>query len=153
MKAIVIGGDSSIGAALAAALSERGDSVCCTTRRSTPANPHSIQLDLSFFNVDAVKLPQADIAFFCAAITRFAFCRENEELSRQVNVFAPISLASRLVAAGTRVVLLSTSAVFDWRSPHVPSQPAQSRHSLRKAEGGSGEGIFSIGGALPRYSA
>jgi dTDP-4-dehydrorhamnose reductase len=39
--------------------------------------------------------------------------------ARQVNVTAPTVLARRLVAVGTRVVLLSTSAIFDWHSPHV----------------------------------
>ena len=119
MKAIVIGGDGSIGSALTKALLSRGDTVCQTTRRSAFAGSSAIHLDLASFHIDTIQLPEADIAFFCAAITGFAACRANEALARQVNVTAPILLARRLVAAGTRVVLLSTSAVFDWRSPHV----------------------------------
>jgi len=118
MKTIVVGADGVIGRALAVALASQGHFVCATTRRPTP-NRCGVHLDLSSFDVDAIQLPEADIAFFCAAITGFAACRANEALARQVNVTAPILLARRLVAAGTRVVLLSTSAVFDWRTPHV----------------------------------
>ena len=119
MKALVIGGDGSIGSALTKALLSRGDTVCQTTRRSVLAERNAIQLDLASFDIDALRLPEVDVAFFCAAITSFAACRTNEALARQVNVKTPALLARRLVAAGTRVVLLSTSAVFDWRSPHV----------------------------------
>jgi dTDP-4-dehydrorhamnose reductase len=119
MKAIVIGGDSKIGNALATAIKSRGDFVCSTTRRSKSGNPRALHLDLTSPSIHAASLPGADIAFFCAAITGFAACRKNETLARQVNVTSPVLLARRLVAAGTRVVLLSTSAVFDWRSPHV----------------------------------
>ena len=121
MKALVIGGDGSIGSALTKALLSRGDTVCQTTRRSVLAERNAIQLDLASFDIDALRLPEADVAFFCAAITSFAACRTNEGLARPVNVTSPALLARRLVAAGTRVVLLSTSAVFDWRSPHVRS--------------------------------
>jgi dTDP-4-dehydrorhamnose reductase len=119
MKALVIGGDGTIGSALTKALVSRGDTVCKTTRRSALAERNATQLDLASFDVDALRLPEADVAFFCAAITSFAACRTNEGLARQVNVTTPALLARRLVAEGTRVVLLSTSAIFDWRSPHV----------------------------------
>ena len=119
MKALIIGADSTIGGALASAFSARGDLVCSTTRRARPANKNTVKLDLASFDPDAVPLPRADIAFFCAAITSFAACRENEMLARRINIIGPASLARRLVAAGTRVVLLSSSAVFDWRTPYV----------------------------------
>jgi dTDP-4-dehydrorhamnose reductase len=119
MKVIVIGADSTVGGTLAAAFSARGDFVCSTTRRARPAKKNTVKLDLASFDSDAVPLPSADIAFFCAAITSFAACRENETLARRINVTGPASLARGLVAAGTRVVLLSSSAVFDWRTPHV----------------------------------
>jgi nucleoside-diphosphate-sugar epimerase len=69
MKALVIGGDGSIGSALTKALLSRGDTVCQTTRRSVLAERNAIQLDLASFDIDALRLPEADVAFFCAAIT------------------------------------------------------------------------------------
>ena len=119
MRAIVIGGDSNIGTSLADTLASRGNRVWSTTRRAASESRNSVYLDLTSSDVGSISLPDADIAFFCAAITGFAACRKNESLARQVNVTSPLLLARRLVAAGTRVVLLSTSAVFDWRSPHV----------------------------------
>ena len=119
MRALVIGGDSGIGTALASALASRGDIVCSTTRRVVSAKRHATHLDLTSPDVDSVRLPEVDVAFFCAAVTGFSACRTNEPLARQVNVTAPTVLARRLVAVGTRVVLLSTSAIFDWLSPHV----------------------------------
>jgi dTDP-4-dehydrorhamnose reductase len=125
MKAIVIGAQGTIGSVLTGALASRGDFVCQTTRRSAPPGRNTVHLDLASFDVNALRLPDADIAFFCAGITGFAACRTNETLARQVNVTGPTLLARRLVAAGTRVVLLSTSAVFDWRVPHMrESHPA-----------------------------
>ena len=88
MRAIVIGGDSDIGTALASALASRGDIVCSTTRRAVSAKRHAVHLDLTSSDVDSISLPEADIAFFCAAITGFAACRTNESLARQVNVTA-----------------------------------------------------------------
>ena len=124
MKALVIGGDGSIGSALTKALVSQGNTVCQTTRRSALVGRNQIHLDLSSFHIDALPLPEADIAFFCAGITSFSACRTNEALAREVNVIAPSLLARGLVAAGTRVILLSTSAVFDWRAPDVaPSRP------------------------------
>jgi|SoiMethySBSTD1v2_1073268.scaffolds.fasta_scaffold06039_8 dTDP-4-dehydrorhamnose reductase len=119
MRVIVIGFDSAIGGALARAFTARGDLVCSTTWRAGSAERNMVKLDLTSFDPDAVPLPRADIAFFCAAITSIAACRENETLARQINVTGPARLARRLVAAGTRVVFLSSSAVFDWRTPHV----------------------------------
>src|SRR5262245_38308781 len=97
MKALVIGGDGSIGSALTEALLSRGDTVCQTTRRPVLAARNAIRLDLASFEIDALRLPEADIAFFCAAITSFAACRKDESLARQVNVARPALLARRLV--------------------------------------------------------
>jgi dTDP-4-dehydrorhamnose reductase len=119
MRVLIIGGDSTIGSALKQALASRRDSVCFTTRRPVTAGDNALQLDLASFDVGAAQLPKTDIAFFCAAITGFSACRKNIELARQINVTATTLLARRLVAAGSKVVLLSSSAVFDWRIPHV----------------------------------
>jgi len=119
MTPLIIGGDSTIGGVLADALVSQGHTVYATTRRASAAGKNTLHLDLATSDLNAVTLPPADIAFFCAAITGFAACRTNEPLARQVNVTGPVLLARRLVAAGTRVVLLSTSAVFDWRVPNV----------------------------------
>ncbi len=121
MRALVIGGDSAIGRALKDKLKSRQDTVFFTTRRLTPAHNNALHLDLASPDAETTPLPQADIAFFCAAITGFAACRNDKKLAERVNFVAPVVLARRLVDAGSRVVFLSSNAVFDWSEPHVPA--------------------------------
>lgn len=119
MKTLVIGADSVIGSELYRALRERGDTVQGTTRRSTARERNTIFMDLAQPNLDARSLPRVDVAIFCAAIAGFAACRQDSDLARRINVTAPAALANSLVDAGAHVILLSTSAVFDWTTPHV----------------------------------
>jgi dTDP-4-dehydrorhamnose reductase len=137
MKAIVVGADGGIGRALINTLRQRGDIVWGTSRRSDATTNDLLPLDLADRAASAISLPVADVAFFCAAITSFAECRRDPVLARAVNVANPSALARRLAAAGMHVVLLSTSAVFDWRVPLVPaSRPtcAVSVYGKLKAE-------------------
>ena len=120
MKALVIGGDSAIGRALKDKLESKQDTVFFTTRRLTSAH-NALHLDLASPDAETTRLPQADIAFFCAAITGFAACRNDKKLAERVNFIAPSVLARRLVDAGSRVVFLSSNAVFDWNEPRVPA--------------------------------
>jgi len=124
MRAIVIGSDGLIGRSLAAALEAQGHSVVRTSRRKPSAERGAIPLDLADPEGIEAKLPSADVAFFCAGVTRFAECRSDPVRSELVNVTAPATLAARLAADGARPVLLSTSAVLDCREPRMlPSRP------------------------------
>lgn len=133
-RALIIGADSVIGAALKPHLEQNGWSVAGTSRRNDSS---ALFLDLAADDVASTELPAVDVAFFCASMSRFAECREQPELTRHVNVIAPVGLATQLVAAGTRVVLLSTSAVFDGLQPFStidrPACPT-SAYGRQKAE-------------------
>lgn len=126
MRAIVIGADGVVGSAIAEMLSQRGDEVWRTTRRSTLVSASRPYLDLAADNCEDVTLPAADIAFFCAAVVTFSECRLNPRLAHRVNVHNTKRLAQRLVSAGTRVVTLSSSAVFDFSIPKVPADHPRS---------------------------
>jgi dTDP-4-dehydrorhamnose reductase len=115
VNVLVIGGDSLIGLALAQALEARGHRVTRTTRRTPVAD--AIALDLATTLPDS--LPQCDVAFFCAAMTGFRANRQEPALAERVNVTAPAELARRLVRAGAKAILLSTSAVLDCQSPYM----------------------------------
>jgi dTDP-4-dehydrorhamnose reductase len=117
VSTLIVGADSEIGSALAGALVRRGDAVIGTTRRRSPAS-HQFFLDLAAPDAASADLPQADVVVFCAAIAKFSECRNDPDRAYRVDVATPVALARRLTAAGTRVVLLSTSAVFDGRVPH-----------------------------------
>lgn len=112
MRALVIGGDSLVGSALADGLQRHGHRVERTTRRA--AGEGKILLDLAA--PLPATLPDCDVTYFCAAITGFAANRESPALAERVNVTAPAELARRLSG---KIVLLSTSAVLDCQAPHM----------------------------------
>jgi dTDP-4-dehydrorhamnose reductase len=122
MKAIVLGADGTVGSALSSALEQRGDTVYGTTRRRTLVGAKRPFLDLAVEDAASASLPDADVAFFCAAIVSYAECRQNPVLARRVNVTNPAVLARRLIENGSRVVLLSTNAVFNGQEPAVRAE-------------------------------
>jgi dTDP-4-dehydrorhamnose reductase len=111
--ALVVGGDSRIGRALARALAEDGHAVIATTRRR-----NGCALDLAeVARTGAADLPACDVAFVCAAVSSYAACRSDERTARAVNVDAPAAIARALRARGAHLVFLSTNAVFDGEKP------------------------------------
>ncbi len=129
MKALVIGSDGTIGRQLTHALRNAGWQAHGTTRRSADGRD-LLRLDLADPQCVAVRLPPVDVAFFCAAITRFSDCDADPTLAHQVNVLSPVALAKQLVAAGTRPILLSSIAVFDGSEPRVPAERPVNPNSL-----------------------
>jgi dTDP-4-dehydrorhamnose reductase len=120
MRALVVGADALVGRALAEALRTRGDEVVGTTRRAERVVlGETMLLDLAAPEPVIADLPDADVAFLCAAMTRFADCRASPELAERVNFRAPVALAAQLLDRGTRPILLSTSAVLDGQAPKM----------------------------------
>ena len=111
-SALVVGTDGLIGRALALRLNGFGVKVVPSSRRATPNG--GVHLDLSK-RLDIDVIPKVDVAFLCAAMSRFADCENDPTLARQVNVLAQCAIAERLFELGTHVVFLSSNAVFDGR--------------------------------------
>ncbi len=141
----MIGIGGKIGRALADSLRKSGYQVTGTDWHEG-RNEGAIHLDLAERKSTDVKLPIADVAFFCAAISTYKACRDNEERALLVNATHPVAIADRLVELGTRVILLSTSAVLDCKSPRMladrPRNPA-SAYGRTKAAGE--EGFLALG--------
>ena len=137
MIVLIVGVDGLIGGALGEAMRIAGHRVVGTSRRRDQIDGGTIYLDLADEACVDALLPAVDVAFFCAAIAEYRTCRENEPLARRVNAEHPAVIAKKLVESGSRVVLLSTSAVIDCRSPRMradrPRQPA-SAYGRTKAE-------------------
>jgi len=149
MRALVIGGDSLIGKALAAELKTRGHAVIRSSRRREGLiEPGVLPLDLADPSIGNVSLPATDVAFFCAAITGFADCREDTSRSQRVNVTSPTAIASRLVVQGARVILLSTSAVFDCREPTMSADRPYAPRGVYGSQKAEAELQFLALGAL-----
>jgi dTDP-4-dehydrorhamnose reductase len=122
MRVLIIGGDSVVGAAFARALTRRGETVYATTRRRDTVGGKRLYLDLAGDEIETVALPSVDISFFCAGVSGFASCRNDPVKARRVNVDGTARLARRLTQQGVYSVLLSSTAVFDFQTPHVTAE-------------------------------
>lgn len=149
MRALIVGIDGMIGRALGEALTARGDAVFGTTRRAGTADrEHRFQLDLATPDAGDASLPAVDMAIFCAAKARYAECRADPALARRVNVENTLALARRLAAGGSRVLLLSTSAVFDGSLPHRRAEEFPKTASLYgRLKGEAEAGFMALGRA------
>lgn len=110
-SALVIGGDGFIGSALFRHLSSKKIRTIKTSRNLNVVDSNSVYLDLSKLS-DLTVLPKVEVVFICAAISTKLGCVENPELAYQVNVLAPKILAKYFLDQGSRVIYLSSSAVF-----------------------------------------
>ena len=110
-SALVIGGDGFIGSALFRHLSSRKIRAIKTSRKLNVVDSNSVYLDLTNLS-NLSPLPKVDVVFICAAISTKLSCLENPELAYQVNVLAPKILAKYFLHQGSRVIYLSSSAVF-----------------------------------------
>jgi dTDP-4-dehydrorhamnose reductase len=110
---LIIGGNGLIGFALDRELMRRGYRVSRTSRRQKTANPSdTYRLDLETL-ADLDAIPPADCVVLAAAETSLQQCRDNPARAAKINAEAPARIAKWADANGSRLVLLSTSAVFD----------------------------------------
>lgn len=135
-KILVIGGNSKIGQHLVISLLQSGFDVIKTSRRIGEKN--SLFLDL--LNVDSfLKNAPSDVevVVFCASVTKFEECRNDYYNSYEINVTAHMKLSSYFASKGAKIILLSTSAVFDGKLPfqsvlNIPN--STSAYGMLKAE-------------------
>lgn len=113
-SALIIGGNSTLGTALKFALPNHGVEVFATSR-----NPgEEFFLDLAGDPTSWPELPQCEVAYLCAAITKLDACENDPKATAFINVTRTSEIAKRLHAQGSFVVFLSTNHVFDGSKPH-----------------------------------
>ncbi len=158
-KILVVGGDSTIGNALAETLQQRGEFVWRTSRRASSLGPHVQFLDLDEESAKW-RLPDAvDIAYLCTGVTSLKNCREDRENSRRTNVDQTLTLARMLIDRHAFVVFLSTNLVFDgsvaFRNPDDATCPCteygRQKAAVEKALMGYGNrvGIVRLSKVVP----
>lgn len=118
-----------------------------TSRRATLAEDGSVfRVDLADPMDASIDLPKVDVAVFCAAMARFEDCRSQPAAAKRVNVTSPVLLAERVAAEGGRVILLSTSAVFDSQTPRtLPSAKACPTTEYGRLKASAEHAFLSIG--------
>lgn len=123
----MVGADSLLGARFVGLLHGSIDVVTGTTRRRSAAVEDRLFLELADLHRDDFSTRKYDIAILCAAITSISTCEDNPDLTRQVNVLNTVALAEKLLSQGTRIVFLSSAAVFDgtseWPAEGSPCSP------------------------------
>ena len=112
---LIVGGDSRLGRALAAAFREAGNVELFRTSRRPERSPGVFFLDLAAPAESWQLPPRSDVAYLLASVVGPQDFAERPALARQANVVATRDLAQRLLAMGTRVIFISTSLVFDGR--------------------------------------
>lgn len=103
MKYLIVGGDSKIGNALYHAV---GDFY--TTRRKDGSGYF---LDLE--DPNTAKLPKTEIAIICAAITNKEKCEKEKDKAFRINCANTLTVCNKLQEQDTRIIFLSSDAVFD----------------------------------------
>jgi dTDP-4-dehydrorhamnose reductase len=149
VQALVVGADGLIGQALLSELRRLGRKAAGTTRRSQSIDESLIFLDLTADQLPT--LPPADVTIICAAVAKFAECRNHYNLAHKVNVKARLALAERARIDGGRVVAMSSSVIFDCMRPKAgadwkPSPRSVYGRLMAEAEAG----ILASGGTVLR---
>jgi len=159
---LVVGADSGVGQAVAAAFRSAGIPVIGTTRRPETMGPGRVLLDLN--DVPAEWEPPAGTHAACiaAAVARLADCEADPIGAARVNCTGTIALAECLAERGIYSLFLSTNQVFDGTVPHVAAdapltprseygrQKARTETALRRMmDTGAPVGILRLSKVVP----
>ena len=116
-NALVIGGESFIGSSLVNHLSKLNTRVLKTTRHKENINDTTLYLNLEE-HIEEFKVPEyIDTAYICAAEANIERCEKDSLRAYAINTLAPLKIAKILLNQKIFIVFLSTSAVFDGKSP------------------------------------
>jgi dTDP-4-dehydrorhamnose reductase len=114
-RVVVAGATGTIGRALTARLRDEGRQVIGISR--TAAARDDVRLDLTAASSSWPAWPAADVTYICVGSGGLEACERDPAGTHRVHVDAVAELAHRATAAGSRVVLLSSSHVFDGTQP------------------------------------
>lgn len=114
-RAVVAGATGSIGRVLTARLRDEGRHVIGVSR--TAAARDDVRLDLTSAPSSWPAWPAADVTYICIGSGGLQECERDPVGTRRVNVDAVSAVAREATAAGSRVVCLSSSQVFDGTRP------------------------------------
>lgn len=106
---LVVGADSLIGGGVYRILKSSGREVLGTSRR-----PGSEHLHLDLGAPEGVCMPPGvDVAVICAGVGDVAACARSPKKTFRINVSGTAEVARRAAESGSRVIILSSSLVFD----------------------------------------
>jgi dTDP-4-dehydrorhamnose reductase len=132
-RALVIGGDGTMGKALCRHLTHLGINVDSTSRREGAP----LYLDMGKDVPGWIPPGKYDACFLFAAIAGMDECENHPNETHKINVERTVELAEKLAGTGCRLVFPSTSQVFDGSVPSpetdAPTCPS-GEYGRQKAE-------------------
>jgi len=116
LDALIVGGDSFIGAALFARLKSQGYEVRATSRKTYADRPPRTKASRLFLDLyRPTPLPHARVTYLLAGITKFKQITSDLNAAARVNVTGNIAVAAYQRRRGGRIVFMSSSS-----TEHVP---------------------------------
>ena len=116
---LVVGSDARIGSYLYNNLASNEFIVFGTSRQIKSVHSPSIYKFTLSDNLYSFSEEKFDFAIICAGITDINYCEKNPDIAKEINVDSTIRLINHLKKSGTRVLFLSSNAVFDGSLQYV----------------------------------
>ncbi len=140
---LVTGGTGQLGSALQTVLAERGERFAAPSHAELDASDEA-QLARAF----AQHAPR--VVVNCAALTKVDTCEREPALAERANAEAPARLARACVAAGAKLVQLSTDYVFagDARRPYREDDATAPRSVYGRTKLAGEQAALAVPGAL-----
>ena len=121
MSQLVVGGDGTIGRALARSLAADAVPFLSTTRRQGLAGPDRPYLDLGDEPSMWKLPPDVSVVYICAGETQRQVCQSEPERTWAINVVNTLALARHYLDQGATVLLPSSNQVFDGEAAEQPA--------------------------------
>jgi len=140
MKILIIGGNGMIGSYLIRSCKNEGYDTEFTFYKNKPKNKHGYFLDITKRGdtIELIKKINPSIVVLTSAITNMDLCERDSNLSKITNVVGTQNVVDGCKRVNSKLVYLSTSAVFDgtkseYSEVDIPSP--SNTYGLTKLEG------------------
>ena len=117
---LIIGSDGFIGKSISSYLKNKKYDILNTSRKNI--NSEKIFFDLND-DINKLKSIKPDSVIICAGITSVNYCKDNPKYSSEVNILGIKKIIDHFKIKNSQVIYLSTSQVFNGRTPY------QKKHS------------------------
>ena len=140
MKIVIIGGSGTIGSYLIKSCKNEGYDTEFTFYKNKPQNEQGHFLDITKRKdtIELIKKINPQIVFLTSAITNMDLCERNLNLAKTTNVIGTQNVVDGCKTVNSKLIYLSTSAVFDgtkseYSEVDIPSP--NNTYGLTKLEG------------------
>lgn len=142
MRVLVTGGTGVIGYKLVKFLVSSGDEVFYTFLSNghdvSGALPHKLDITDRETMIEFIRKLKPDVVIHTAALTKVDLCETNHQLADKINIEGTRNVVDACKQSGSKIVFISTSAVFDGKKDAYLEEDAtnpQYYYGFTKAEG------------------